>query len=429
MNSKLIKELPELVRNDVISDKVSQNIQKYYEGKGASSSNKLFIVFGVLGAALIGIGILLILAHNWDDFSRVVKTIIAFTPLLIGQLCVGYSLLKKKGRTWKEASGTFLFFGIGISMALISQVYNIPGDFGTYLLTWVVLSLPLIYLLKSNSLALLHVVFLTYYSCEYGYGFGGYNPSPWLYFPLIFAVLPFYFNLLKQDATKNMVAILHWILPLSSIIVLGSFIKTEWEFLPLMYIILFGLIYNIGSSSILKQERLRRNGYLVLGSLGTVILLLIMSFKDIWKELSFEVLMDSQEFYIVVALFVTAISVMMYSINKRKKNEHSNLFKYVFVVFTILFFVGITSPGIATIGVNVLVFVLGIIAIKKGTDEQHFGVLNYGLLTITTLIICRFFDTDLSFVVRGLLFVVIGVGFFLANYIMLKQKNRKVIMK
>lgn len=428
MNSKLIKELPELVRNDIISDEVSHNIQKYYEGKGATSPNKLFVVFGVLGAALIGIGILLILAHNWDNFSRVVKTIIAFAPLLIGQLCVGYSILKKKGRTWKEASGTFLFFGIGISMALISQIYNIPGDFGTYLLTWVVLILPLIYVLKSNSLALLHVVFLTYYSCEYGYGFGGYNPSPWLYFPLIFAVFPFYYNLLKQDGTKNMVAILHWILPLSSVIVLGAFIKTEWELLPLMYIILFGLIYNIGSSSILKQERLRRNGYLVIGSLGTVVLLLIMSFKDVWKELSFEILMDTQEFYVVVALFAFTISVIMYSVNKRKK-EYLNLFKYAFIVFSVLFFIGITSPGIATIGVNILVFAFGIIAIKKGTDGQHFGILNYGLLIITTLIICRFFDTDLSFVVRGLLFVVIGVGFFLTNYIMLKQKNRKVIIK
>ena len=428
MNSKLIKELPELVRNDIISDEVSQNIQKYYEGKGGASPNKLFIVFGVLGAALIGIGILLILAHNWDGFSRAVKTIIAFAPLLIGQLSVGYALLKKKGRAWKEASGTFLFFGIGISMALVSQVYNIPGDFGAYLLTWVVLSLPLVYMLKSNSLALLHVVFLTYYSCEYGYGFGGYNPSPWLYFPLIFAVLPFYFNLLKQDATKNMVAILHWILPLSSVIVLGAFIKTEWEFLPLIYIILFGLIYNIGSTSILKQEQLKRNGYLIIGSLGTVILLLIMSFKDVWKELSFEVLIGAQEFYMVLALFVMAISVMMVSITTRK-NERSNLFKYVFIAFTVLFFIGTTSPGIATIGVNVLVFVLGIIAIKKGAEGQHFGILNYGLLIITALIICRFFDTDLSFVVRGLLFVVIGVGFFLTNYIMLKQKNKKVITK
>jgi len=428
MNSKLIKELPELVRNDIISDEVSKNIQKYYEGRDAASPNKLFVVFGVLGAALIGIGILLILAHNWDDFSRSIKTIIAFVPLVIGQLCVGYALLKKKGKAWKEALGTFLFFGIGISMALVSQIYNIPGDFGTYLLTWVVLSLPLIYLLKSNSLALLHVVFLTYYSCEYGYGLGSYNPSPWMYFPMVLAVLPFYYNLLKQNATNNMVAILHWMLPLSSVTVMGAFIKTEWEFLSLIYIILFGLIYNIGSSSMLKQERLRRNGYLVIGSLGTVILLLIMSFKDLWKELSFEILMDTQEFYVVVALFVMAILVMVFSKNQHKK-EQSNLFKYVFIAFSILFFVGMTSPGIATIGVNILVFVLGVIAIKKGTDGQCFGVLNYGLLIITTLIICRFFDTDLSFVLRGLLFVVIGVGFFLTNYIMLKQKNKKEIMK
>ena len=33
---------------------------------------------------------------------------------------------------------------------------------------------------------------------------------------------------------------------------------------------------------------------------------------------------------------------------------------------------------------------------------------NYGLIIITALVICRFFDTDLSFVLRGLLFISVG---------------------
>jgi len=56
---------------------------------------------------------------------------------------------------------------------------------------------------------------------------------------------------------------------------------------------------------------------------------------------------------------------------------------------------------------------------------MHFGILNYGLVIITALIFCRFFDTNMSFVIRGLLFVLVGVGFFAANYVMFKKQKSK----
>ena len=81
----------------------------------------------------------------------------------------------------------------------------------------------------------------------------------------------------------------------------------------------------------------------------------------------------------------------------------------------------ITLPMILT---NVLVFILGILAIKIGAARFNFGILNYGLLIVSILITCRFFDTDMSFVIRGLLFVIVGIGFFMANYIMLKRQQK-----
>ncbi|MEM6542707.1 MAG: DUF2157 domain-containing protein, partial [Bacteroidota bacterium] len=58
-----------------------------------------------------------------------------------------------------------------------------------------------------------------------------------------------------------------------------------------------------------------------------------------------------------------------------------------------------------------------------GAKQDHLGILNYGLLILTALVVCRFFDTDLSFVVRGIMFVSVGAGFFVANYLMLKKRK------
>lgn len=425
MNSKIIKELPDLVKNEVISKEVASKIETYYKTKEEDTPNKLFVVFGVFGSLLVGLGLILILAHNWDQFSRSIKTLFAFMPLVIGQLFVGYSILKNKSRTWKEASGTFLFFAVGASIALVSQIYHLPGDLSSFLLTWIVLCLPLIYLLKSHALAILHIVFATYYACESGYGFSTRGESPWLYIAMITLVLPHYWMQLKQNPKANIISIFNWLIPLSATIVLGAFVEANYSIGFLLYSILFGLFYNIGKIPFFYNQQLRRNGYIIIGSIGTVVILLWTSFKWIWEDVIREVVYVSQEFYIAIALFLFTVGVLWYSYTKQWIKEF-NLFQYVFIIFTILFVLGFASETIPTILVNVLLFILGLVTIKIGADHFHFGVLNYGLLIITSLVVCRFFDTNMSFVIRGLLFVTVGFGFFITNYMMLKKQKAKL---
>lgn len=427
MNSKIKNDIEELVEAEVISNETALSIENYYKSKKVDAPNRLFTVFAVLGSTLVGLGIILILAHNWDHFSRPIKTIFAFAPLLIGQCIVGYSILKKKSATWKEASGVFLFFAVGSSIALVSQIYNIPGDFSSYMLTWILLCAPLVYLLKSNALAVLHIVFATNYACTFGY-FDG-NKTPWMYILLLVILFPHYCQLLKQKPLHNITSIFNWLWPLSVIIVLGAFVTKSGEFGILMYVILFGLLYNIGKIPFFDNQKLRRNGYLVLGSLGTVYMLLLTSFEWLWDDvLRGNIEFNSQEFYVSMVLFLITLGVLIYSFLK-KQIQNFNLFQYVFALFTVIFFIGLSGSIFPIILINIIILVLGIMAIKIGADKFHFGILNYGLLIITALIACRFFDTNMSFVIRGLLFVSVGVGFFLANYMMLKRQKSKEIKK
>ncbi len=420
-----MKELPELLENKVISQDVADAIEAYYTTQNDAKPNRLFTVFGVLGATLVGLGIILILAHNWDDFSKSIKTVWAFLPLVIGQLIVGYSILKGKSDTWKEASGVFLFFAVGASIALVSQIYNIPGNLSSFLLTWILLCTPLIYLLKSKAVAILHLVFATYYVFEYGYGYG--SRTPWYYLLLLAVLAPFYIQLLKHYTTSNMTSIFNWLIPLSITISLGAFVgRGDDEYGFLIYVILFGMFYSIGKIPYFQDQKLRRNGFLVFGSLGTITTVLFTTFRWYWKDLANGTSTHTETIILAGVLFALALLILGYSYAKKWVKEF-NLFQYVFIIFAILFFIGMVNISIPVIITNLLIFSLGMITIKIGADQFHFGILNYGLLIVTALVICRFFDANISFVVRGLLFVIVGAGFFLTNYIMLKKQKSNTL--
>jgi hypothetical protein len=73
---------------------------------------------------------------------------------------------------------------------------------------------------------------------------------------------------------------------------------------------------------------------------------------------------------------------------------------------------------------NLLVLAAAIFTMQRGNALHHLGILNYGLLIIAALVVCRFFDTDISFVIRGLLFVGVGAGFFFANSQFIKKRKQ-----
>src|SRR3954468_8025533 len=123
MKSAFEKALPELVSAGIISDETAQKINEYYLNKPKPENNRLLVVFGILGSLLVGLGIILIIAHNWDHLGRITKTVLSFVPLIVGQALAVYSLtVKKDSMVWKESGGTFLFLAIGSTISLIAQI-------------------------------------------------------------------------------------------------------------------------------------------------------------------------------------------------------------------------------------------------------------------------------------------------------------------
>lgn len=422
----LLKELPELLRNDVISEETAEKIQIYFQSKAAKSSNRLFLVFGIIGALLISLGILLIFAHNWDNLSRSIKTFLAFVPLLIGQgICV-YTIIKKSdSQAWRESGTAFLFISVGASIALVAQIYNIPGGNGTFILTWMLLCLPLIYLMKSSIASLLYISGITYYATHMSYASFPRTDS-YMYWMLLLLVLPYYYLLFKKKPESNFIIFHNWLIPVSLFIALGTLSEAHEEWMFMAFLSLFAAFYIFGKLDFFTKQRSRNNAYKILGSIGTVVLLLMLSFNWFWEELIdtdfiFKELIISPEF--LAAAFMSLLAIgLLYVLQKNKKLSSIKPISLVFIFFIPIFFLGMSSYS-AVVLINLLVFAIGLATVREGAKNNHLGLLNYGLLIIATLVICRFFDSDLSFVIRGILFILVGAGFFGVNYWMLKKRK------
>ncbi|MGV8094287.1 MAG: DUF2157 domain-containing protein [Mangrovibacterium sp.] len=420
------KDIQELVNAEVISREIADKISDYYRNKGDLSVKRLYLVFGILGAILIGLGIILIIAHNWDDLSVTTKTGIAFLPLVTGQIICGFTLIKKpESVSWRESSSAFLFFAVGASISMISQIYNIPGNLSSFLLTWMLLCLPLIYLMRSSIVSLLYIIGITYYACETGY-WSGPSSGSYTYWILLFLCLPHYYQLLKKRPESNFMIFHNWLIPVSVVITLGTLSKSNKEFMYIAYFNLFGFLYLLGNMKFFLKQKLSNNGYLVTGTLGTIILLLTLSFDWFWKDLGkksfyFNEVATSPEFIASAILFLLA-GALFYREQTSKALRDINPFAIVFLLFIVTFFIGLGS-GISVLLINIIAFAIGVWTIRDGAKRNHLGILNFGLLIIAALVICRFFDEDISFAFRGILFVSVGIGFFAANYIMLKRRK------
>ena len=145
-------ELPELVASGVLSAETAEALEKHYAATGPEEPRRIgFVLSAILGSLLIGAGIILLVAHNWDFLSRPIRCAIAFAPLVLSQALAIFVLLRRnESAPWREGAAILNVAAIGTAIALVSQTYQIQGDFARFILVWMLLALPIVYLFKTS---------------------------------------------------------------------------------------------------------------------------------------------------------------------------------------------------------------------------------------------------------------------------------------
>ncbi len=410
----LKNDINQLIEHQVIDEQTAQKIIAYYRQKAEKNPSRLLTIFTLIGIILVGAGILLILAHNWDRMPVWIKNSIAVLPLLGAQILGFFTLQKKQENSkWNESAALSIFFGLGIALSLITQNYHVEPDLTGFLFIWILLSIPLVYIFRSKVLGLLLLILTSIY------GLQGKNQSEYYYWLFLFSLLPFYIQLIRQKSTQT-VYFYHWAISFSILIIIVRFFEHKIGVLILM--ILASLYYLIGESKWIKNKNLFKNPYQFLGVLGTLVILIFTGFRFFWEQSnSHESLLNYslEELFWLIFLFILNVSAALLT---RKQKKGMPCLAWGFLIFGLIYLVGIYTPY-AYILINILLLVISIRLIIKGEKEKRLDILNIGLIGIMAVIVSRFFDWELSFALRGILFVLVGIGFFAANYFLMKKQT------
>ena len=170
----LLTEIERWKAEGLVTPELGDRIRQRYEqppatvGAPAETVPWGMLVFSTAGAIVIGLGVILLFAYNWDQIPKSGKLMLVFAAV-IGAHASGIRLLGRDG--WQPKLGEALvalgtmFYGAGIW--LVAQIYHIDEHYPNGFLFWALGALALAWAIRSTANGLLAVVLLTIWgSCE-----------------------------------------------------------------------------------------------------------------------------------------------------------------------------------------------------------------------------------------------------------------------
>jgi uncharacterized membrane protein len=109
MARQIVAELPSLVAQNIIDGDAAAALRLHYERqiKPSRSISIGLAISAILGGLLVGTGIILLLAHNWDALSRPARAVVAMLPLLASIALSCRAILRHMdSAAWREGCGT-----------------------------------------------------------------------------------------------------------------------------------------------------------------------------------------------------------------------------------------------------------------------------------------------------------------------------------
>ena len=147
-------------RAGIITEEQAAAILQNYETSdaGPASRGRLISILVTLGAVLIGLGVILFFAANWQEISKEVKLALMLVAV---PAAYGAGYWARYRRQYVRAGTAVILLAAvmyGAAIHLVAQAYHIPVNSPNLVLLWFIGVIPLAYVTRSQSVLTLGIV-------------------------------------------------------------------------------------------------------------------------------------------------------------------------------------------------------------------------------------------------------------------------------
>jgi uncharacterized membrane protein len=437
----LYQEIDIWLGSEIISEEQAYFLRsRYPEPKPADWRGRLVTVLSIMAASLLGMGVILFFASNWDAIPRYAKLFLS-ASMLVTVYATGYIL--RFNRDYPRVGDALIFLGTilyGSAIFLVAQAFHIQEHFPNGLLLWAVGILAMALINRSPYIICLFTLVICAWSGMETFHFKNFG----IFLPLV--ILCLIFPLAYKY--KNRLAVMFAVGSLGYFLFEGAIYEADMindfsVFVYLNLLLVFGLfLWVLGEVQRLVPKYSRYVPiYMAPALLISFSILYAFSFPSFFEEMMF----DNDISGYIVPFFTLALlagSIACLTFLKIKKDlQTGDLLEAITAVAIMIIFsvfsyliapiyeesigMGVVPLAIASF-FNILLFSLCVAMIVQGYRKGRHLLINVGLFMFSLTVVTRYIDIFWDMMPTSLFFI-IGGFLLLAGGIFLERQRRKLL--
>ena len=437
----LAEQLPVWEREGIVTAEGARRLHERYavDPRGGLAQ----VIVGAVGALLIGTGLIAVLAYNWDDFPRWVRIGLALGPLAVTQAVSWWVLGRgEAAQPWqREAAALVQTLAVGAALALVSQIYNLPGKWTDLVFWWCVVSVPLAWVLRSEAVAIAYLIGIAVWTGTQAFERTSYSGAiasgaigiadVRIWFPLLLAgVLPLWPGPDLRDRPAPGGRLVLTVSALLGLLAVAAYATVRpAHMLPLPSFTGFPWLATLSAAAVLLfpldrggiAEPLARKPQVLLGGGALVVMALIGTFEGPARDFVKGVgVTASLGWCWLLLAVVVAFAILAFRQGRFAVLAVAALTLVPLLAAPLSADDASGWPVAITYSLMLLATAITLIALEFLGRQ---GAARIGAALIALLVILRMADADVSLLVKGLAFIVIGSGFLAFNAFVTRRRR------
>lgn len=386
-------------------------------------TSTLITVFSVLGAILVGAGLIMVFVFSWEKLPDFFKGALCFVPMLMGQAAGVFVLSKKQNKkAWLEGGAILWMAGVIASAFLCFMFFSLHIDdsvvFGVITLSL----LPVMFLMKSvSALPVFYgfgICFTIFFADEHNY----FISHQWYIFfaaavlisVVIFAVGVYFTRFLEKEYPQGVShKIALWFTAVALPIV-STYFLIYLNLLRENYLLIYWLSSIALAYFVFSQQK--KSKLLPFSTIGYLAMAVLSGYYGIAFEVADSSEINADVFKMFIIGLITVL-LAVYFIRCKFSSEVQLLEALVFLLMQSAF---IFFPTAMLTFLSLIFFAL---MIAEGALSKKLLPMNIGFIGFLWLISCWIIESDLSALTMGLILILCGAVLLGANVAITKSKK------